>query len=281
MKFSTWLNALTGKDTPAGDADYIVIYDASAGDSKKVLLDNLPSGTGTSGIDDSGWVAAEETWEYASADAPTFTFITAGDKTDKYSAGMRIRLVQTTTKYFIITKVAYSDPNTTVTVYGGTDYTLADATIESPYYSVTKAPYGFPLDPNKWTVQTSDSASRTQATPVQNTWYNIGTINISIPIGVWSVHYICNFNVNNSTAAVVTTGQITLSTANNSESDADLTGGVVGVNVINPAFRTKHLVLASKTVYYLNARTTGEGVDAIGFRGDRGNTIVRAVSAYL
>ena len=49
MKFSTWLNALTADATPAGDADYVVIYDASAGDSKKVLLDNLPGSSGSVG----------------------------------------------------------------------------------------------------------------------------------------------------------------------------------------------------------------------------------------
>ena len=94
-----------------------------------------------------GWTPALETWTYASADDPTYTFTISGDLTDKYSAGMRIKLTQTTAKYFIITKVAYSSPNTTITVYGGTDYDLANATITNPYYSVVKAPQGFPLDP--------------------------------------------------------------------------------------------------------------------------------------
>lgn len=39
-----------------------------------------------------GWIPAEETWTYASADDPTFTFTISGDKTGKYSVGMKIKL---------------------------------------------------------------------------------------------------------------------------------------------------------------------------------------------
>src|SRR3989304_2551793 len=99
-----------------------------------------------------GWVNADETWVYASADDPTFTFTIAGvDLTGKYSAGMRIKLTQTTAKYFIITKVAFST-DTTITIYGGTDYDLANAAMPAPFYSTVKAPLSFPLDPLLWSV---------------------------------------------------------------------------------------------------------------------------------
>src|SRR6185503_19345707 len=94
-----------------------------------------------------GWIPAAETWTYASADSPTFTFTITGDKTGKYSAGMRIKLTQTTAKYFLITAVSYSAPNTTVTVYGGTDYTLANAAITLPFYAIVQSPFGFPRSP--------------------------------------------------------------------------------------------------------------------------------------
>jgi hypothetical protein len=116
---------------------------ADSGTDKKVQKVNLLKGL----VPENGWIPAGETWTYNSADDPTYTFTISGDKTDKYSAGMRIKLTQTTAKYFIITKVAYSSPNTTITVYGGTDYDLANAAITSPYYSTQKAPQGFPLNP--------------------------------------------------------------------------------------------------------------------------------------
>ena len=87
-----------------------------------------------------GWADADETWTYASAT----TFTISGDQTGKYSAGMRIKLTQTTVKYFVITAVSYGAPNTTVTVNGGGTYTLANAAISANYYSSANTPLSFP-----------------------------------------------------------------------------------------------------------------------------------------
>jgi hypothetical protein len=87
-----------------------------------------------------GWVPANETWTYASAT----TFTISGDKTDKYQKGDKIKLTQTTAKYFYIIGVSYSNPNTTVTVTGGSDYSLANASITNPFYSKIENPQGFP-----------------------------------------------------------------------------------------------------------------------------------------
>ena len=86
-----------------------------------------------------GWVASGETWTYASAT----TFTISGDKTAKYNKGDKIKLENTSVKYFYIVDVSYSSPNTTITVTGGTDYTLANSTIASPYYS-KQNPTDFP-----------------------------------------------------------------------------------------------------------------------------------------
>lgn len=87
-----------------------------------------------------GWVRAGETWTYASAT----TFTISGDKTGKYGKGDKIKLTQTTVKYFYIVAVAYSAGTTTVTITGGNDYTLANASITSPYFSKVSGPQGFP-----------------------------------------------------------------------------------------------------------------------------------------
>jgi len=87
-----------------------------------------------------GWVEADETWTYASAT----TFTISGDKTGKYQKGDKIKLTQTSVKYFYVINVTYSSPNTTVTVTGGSDYSLANATITSPYFSKIENPQGFP-----------------------------------------------------------------------------------------------------------------------------------------
>lgn len=244
-------------------------------------------GNGTAGvIDASGWTPSGETWTYASADDPTFTFTISGDKTGKYSAGMRIKLTQTTVKYFIITKVAYGDPNTTITIYGGTDYDLANAAITDPYYSIVKAPIGFPLDPIVWTVSVSDTSDRVQTSPVQNTWYNLGSITISIPIGCWRIWYKVQGYVSD-TSGTSNRGAVTLSTANNSESDTELSANfgnntpTGNIDNNSTLFVEKHLNVASKTSYYLNGRTTNTSMYSVGFLGSTQPTLIKAICAYL
>jgi hypothetical protein len=68
----------------------------------------------------------------------------AGDVTTQFPKGTKIKLIQTTIKYFYVADASYSSPNTTVTVTGGSDYTLTNAAITAPYYSYEETPQGFP-----------------------------------------------------------------------------------------------------------------------------------------
>jgi len=239
-------------------------------------------------IPQDGWIAGTGTWSYTSADAPSFVASVPDADAALMQVGYRIKLTQTTAKYFIVTaKGSPSGGFTPVTFYGGTDYTLANAAITSPYFSPVKGPFGFPLDPSKWTVTATDTSDRTQATPTQNTWYNIGSISISIPIGCWSVSYKALARAADNPNTLINQYS-TLSTANNSESDTDFTtlvtlGGASGALVI---LATQHclpkmLTLAAKTSYYLNAKTSLANLDSIAHRGDAGTTVIRAVCAYL
>jgi len=250
------------------------------------IAGDLP-GAGSSASTD-GWTAATgETWTYASADSPTFTFTVATDLTTKYAAGQRIKLTQTTAKYFIVTKVSYSAPNTTVTIYGGTDYTLANAAITLPYMSREKAPFGFNLDPTKWTAETTSTAHDNQGATVAGTWYNLGSRSLSVPIGVWELYYeACSYI--DTDDDVNPSKYTTLSTANNTESDISMTclsqinGGGAGVldQQYENHIRRRTLVLTTKQSYFLNSKTSNGG-STIGQRGDIGTTVIRAICAYL
>lgn len=88
----------------------------------------------------SGWFPAGETWTYASAS----TFTISGDVTGKYQVGDKIKLTQTTVKYFYIIGVTYSSPNTIITITGGTDYIFANAVVTNNYYTHIENPIGFP-----------------------------------------------------------------------------------------------------------------------------------------
>lgn len=238
-----------------------------------------------------GWTSANETWTYVSADDPTFTFKIAGvDLTTKYSAGMRIKLTQTTVKYFIITAVAFST-DTTITVYGGTDYNIDDAAISLNYYSTQKAPQGFPLSPDKWSVIVTDTNDRNQNTPTQNQFYNLSSLGITFPIGDWDIYYqFCTYvtRASNGIADI----NITLSTANNSESTNSFTsrfsvrGAYDGARLDGTTILTKNLrlIVAAKTAYFTNMWTTNTNITAISIlnAATYGSTgIIRATCAYL
>lgn len=83
-----------------------------------------------------GWIPADQSWAYASAN----TITVPSGATAIYSVGDKIKITQTTVKYFYVTAVA----DTTLTVTGGTNYTVANAAITSPYYSKAASPVGFP-----------------------------------------------------------------------------------------------------------------------------------------
>lgn len=87
-----------------------------------------------------GWLGANQAWTYISSTQLSIT----GDQTGKYQKGDKVKLTQTTAKYFYVTAVAAGVGVTTVTVMGGSDYTLANAAITLPYYSKMDSPQGFP-----------------------------------------------------------------------------------------------------------------------------------------
>jgi hypothetical protein len=59
----------------------------------------------------------------------------------------------TLTKYFIINSANYSAPNTTLSIFGGTDYSLANSAISSPYYAMVETPFRMDKNANKWNLQ--------------------------------------------------------------------------------------------------------------------------------
>jgi len=124
-------------------------------------------------------------------------------------------------KYFIVTGVSYSSPSTTLTLYGGTDYDLANSAIIEPYFSMAKTPYGFPLDEAKWRVESLVTSDSSQASPVAGTWYNKG-VSLAVPIGRWKVEYAAELEVTRAAAGALDVFA-TLSTAANSEVNKETT----------------------------------------------------------
>jgi|GEM_PF-714935 len=252
----------------------------SLGDNLKTLIEACCT-------EPTGWLSAGENWTFASADSPTFTFTISGDKSAKYSPGMRIRIDQSGIKYFIITSVSYSSPDTTITVYGGTDYTMTSATIESPCYSMLKAPVGFPLDPTKWTVTVTDSTQRSKTTDISDsTWYNIdAAAQISVPIGIWNVSYMVYGSSSVTATPAWHSVRVCLSSSSNSCSDnlslqehlvlTDLHNNILSVATIK-------VVTTAKTTYYVNIQCyASTAITLLRYYNDLYPMVIKAECAYL
>jgi len=237
-----------------------------------------------SGLGD--WRTIQATITFSSSDSPIFVVTTSVDLTSVIGVGMKIKLTHSSSlKFFFVHAITSG----TMTLYGGTDYTLSASAITLPSYSTSKCPIGFPLDPLKWGVYVTDPSSRLQASPSSGTVYNPGTTNvqISVPIGSWKFGYEVNAYVNNDTATDTNNMSVSLSTANNSHSDVTMkstirnSGASGSWNMVIPARRERSLSVSVKTLYYLVCSVDASSVENIGFRGDVGNTNLFAVSAYL
>jgi len=131
-----------GVETSFAASDYLVkVKAAGAGDVLVTLQNLITAITGTfGGSDVTMWIPGSSTWTYASATTMT---VPAADAAIM-RVGTKIKLTQTTAKYFYVTGIS----GTTITITGGTDYTLANATITSPYLSNQETPPGFPAEFN-------------------------------------------------------------------------------------------------------------------------------------
>ncbi len=284
------VNEVTVTNAATGSAPSL----AATGGDTNIDLNLVSKGSGvikfngvaaptTSGSSD-GWTTDTNTWTYSSVDGATGLVTINADLTAIIQAGDRIKFTQTTVKYFIVTKTpTFAAGSTTLTFYGGTDYTLVNAAITLPSYSHQKSPFGFNADLTKWTAKTTNTTNNSQSSPTQSVWYNLGTISISIPIGVWTVNY--------KTQAGVTSGAdqllpvyTSLSTTNNSASDADFTAKAECSGSSQYAcsmFVEKTLALTSKTTYYLNTMSDNSGISLIYNNGAQAKIVINAICAYL
>lgn len=232
-----------------------------------------------------GWLVPLGTWSYSSTDKPTFVISSNADESSILSVGMKIKITQNdSVKYAIITKIGtWSGSAILITCYFGTDYVLSNSTISLPYYSRDRVPFGFPMSPIKWTVIMTD-ANSTSASVASGTWVNIGSFSLSVPIGAWNVSYATQVNMTGTSSFFAL--RSTLSTTNNSETDASFTNffflNVSSVQVYDKLMAIPaYISVSSKTSYFLNLEnTTGSTLTAT-LRGDITPTIIKAVCAYL
>ncbi len=159
------VHSATNKTTPV-DADEVGLWDSISATMQKLTWANLKASLkayfDTLYSPVTGWVPYSGTWTYASASS----FTVSGDQTAVFQVDTKLKLTQTTVKYFAVSSSSYSAGTglTTVNVIGGGTYTLASAAITSPYYSYAYKPQGWSQAIGSLTAVYTTNAGQTIAT---------------------------------------------------------------------------------------------------------------------
>lgn len=111
-----------------------------------------------------GWIPFNATLTYVSANS----FSLVGDWTDRISKGDKIKVTDTTIKYFSVFSVVFSAGTTTVSITAGIDNTLSGGAITLPFLSHDVSPAKFPGWFN-WTPSYSASGAMTWTSVTTNT----------------------------------------------------------------------------------------------------------------
>ena len=183
--------------------------------------------------------------------------------------------ISTTVDYGIIQKVSYGAPDTTVTFQVPEGCTVpTSGGVASVSYSAYKSPYGFP-------GQCINKTLTVQNTPTFNTWYNVGSIQLNIPIGEWGAGYNMGINGNRTTGAAGV--NYTLSTTSSSESNRMFSTSLSFNSITDiqgNVYTNQPLSINSQATYYGN-ETGSSGMAAIYIVGDRSVCQLFAENAYL
>lgn len=277
---------LDGRYQPSGTSNFIT--------GSYHLLDGRFQPTGTT-IPINGWNPIGGL-TFISSDSPSFVVTTPTNITGTIGVGDRVWLThQSISKYFIVTQASITGSTSYLNLYGGTDYDLnVTGAITNPYYSQIKFPFGFPTDPSKWTVSTITSDSPSKASPTNGVWYG-GTglsptgPSLDLPIGTWRVFYRGIAEIVMTIAAITAVGmRVTLSTANNSESDIEMTTSCtvslpIGTDSQRATYSAeKFISISSKTTYYLNIFTGNASATSLTLNpAGVFRNVIKAVCAYL
>jgi hypothetical protein len=185
-----------------------------------------------------------------------------------------------TLEYGIISSKPTFSTNTTITVQVPEGCAIpTTGGISAVAYSTQGQPYLFPTDKGQWDVMTVHKQDSSQASSVSSTWYNIGSVSLTVPIGKYDLSYECPVVLSDGTNApsMVTT----LSTGSSSETDNTFTSRS-GAPSVGATYdfqsRTNPVTITTATPYYLNHRSNqGTNTATLGVRGStEGAAIVKA-----
>jgi hypothetical protein len=194
-------------------------------------------------------------------------------------------LISSTLDYAIVQAATFST-NTTLTVQVPEGCTIpTSGGVSALAYSTQKAPYGMPIQRGKWTISTLNKTTVIQATPTAGTWYNIGSVQTTVPIGDWDAYYASSIEIQDNTSA--SDVKTTLSTGATTESDttsttwslANVGGGTSHDDVFNNSKQIPYGVsLSSATIHYLNHSPTTASMTSLSIRTEAPTILIFILS---
>jgi hypothetical protein len=144
-------------------------------------------------------------------------------------------------------------------------------------YSVMANPFGFVSDKGRWIVGTYAKADTFQGSAVSGTWYSLN-LTMSIPTGNWLTKWQGVMYASNSVVGPVVF--ITLSTADNSETDSRFTGRsshtAANNSIITTGTKEANISLSTATTYYINTKTDTANTPTIGLYNSLGMFLLTA-----
>lgn len=228
-----------------------------------------------------GWykTGLNPTFTFVSWDSTTYTGVVSTniDLTAYLTAGMKIKLTQNSAvKYAFITAIT----STQITLFMGSQYSLNSSAISNTYFSMLKAPYGFPLNPAIWSIKTTSTTAIQYTSPTVGLWYT--GISIKVPKGQWRLQYKAKFECD-MPSALETNVFGGICTSSNGNPIIDYVSNASGTGSVQFTLSYSSIVdITSDTTYYLSAMTGVPGAQylyIIGFPD--GPAIIQATIAYL
>lgn len=192
--------------------------------------------------------------------------------------------ISSTLDYSIITKIA----TTAVTVQVPEGCTIpTTGGVAGVSYATVKVPYGFPAAKGKWAVRSIYKTVLSQVSPVADTWYNLGSANITIPVGQWEVNLDFPASADRNTAGTTAVAS-TFSTSSSSETNTlytqsrEITAtGATGIQNFGANRTSDYEDVTTATVYYALVRTRSSTVQTIYQLADRSTMKIEIIIAYL
>lgn len=187
-------------------------------------------------------------------------------------------------EYAITTAISADGLTETVQVAEGCALPTSGG-IDAVDYSPHKVPHGFPADATRWDVVAMLKFLSQKVSPTVSTWYNENFNGIYLPVGDWDVSY--NGILYGYKAGAAFNASCTLSTANNTESDIDMTSRASGFNdsanytVYAQVQRRKGISITASAQYYLNYLAGVASSQTVGVTGENLPFVITARCAYI